>query len=173
MTISIQRIIQALVALVLTAAVFCLSGTPASAQLKEGATQRELRDLVAPGNRVLVLFDDRTGDIDEKGEYILKYLAEETKWVVTEDLREADFVLYVEGYSEMTRYSLTSKTYFMTPTVRRPDGRDVWTGETVLDWANLGNGMRAVSGVSWKLVVRSLKAGLEKVLGGQRVPIAV
>ena len=150
-----------------------LASLTAMAQLKGKATTQDLRDLVAPGKRVYVLFDDKTDDIDEKEEYIVEYLREDDRWMVTDKKEEADFILYVEGYSKrVRRNSLTSKTYYMTPTIRRKDGTDVWTGETVYDWAHLGNGLRAVQGVSWRLV-RALWLGLEKELGEDRVLLSI
>lgn len=147
-----------------------LASLTASAQLKGNATSRELRDLVADGKKVFVIFDDKTSDIDEKAEYILEFLSEETEWKVVEKLQEADFILYVEGYS---RRSVPNKTYYMTPTIRRPDGTDVWTGETVYDWASLSNGFKAIRAVSRRLVVGSLKAGIAKELGENRKLITV
>lgn len=159
--------------LILLALAACLCCGSARAQSKRDIPLSELRELVSPGKRVFVVFEDQTGDFDEKDEYIREYLAEETHWTVTDKEKEADFILYVEAYSKKADQKLTSKTYYMTPTVRRPNGKDVWTGETVCDWANLANGLRAVRGVSWKLVMDALKAGLEKELGDNRVLLNV
>ena len=149
-----------------------LGGLTAMAQLKEKATARELLELVNPGNKVFVIFDDKTGDIDEKAQFIVEFLTQDARWKVVESLKEADFVLYVEGHSGRSEHSITTKTYYMTPTIRRKDGTDVWTGETVYDWASLANGFKAVKSVSWRLV-QSLKKGLSKELGEDRVFITV
>lgn len=150
-----------------------MASITAVAQLKGDATTRgELREMVKPGNKVFMIFDDKTGDFDEKSEYIVEFLIQDARWKVAENLKEADFVLYVEGYSGRSQHSVTSKTYYMTPTVRRRNGTDVWTGETVYDWANLSNGFKAVKSVSWRLV-RSLRKGLEKELGEDRILLSV
>ena len=124
----------------------------------------ELRKLVAPGNKVAVVFKDLSGDIDEKDAYIQAYLKERSEWVVVDKVDKADFVLYVEGDAKWTDKSPTSKTYFMTPAIRTPKGKELWKGESVYDWANLSNGFRAVRGVSW-LLVRSVILGLKKEIG--------
>ncbi len=153
-------------------ALLVVASLTAVAQLQGGVTTQELRELVKPGNKVFVVFDDKTGDFDEKAEYIVEFLTQDARWKVVESLKEADFVLYVEGHSGRSQHSITSKTYYMTPTVRRKDGTDVWTGETVYDWANLSNGFKAVKSVSWRLV-RSLRKGLEKELGEDRILLSV
>ena len=132
----------------------------------------ELGSLVSPGHRVAVLFKDLTGDIDEKDDYIREYLKEWSDWILIEDAERADFVIYVEGHSEWTEYSLTSKTYFMTASIRTSAGETLWKGEPVHDWANLGNGLRAVRGVSRHLV-RSLLEDLRKLIGEAPVIVTV
>jgi hypothetical protein len=149
-----------------------MASLTAVAQLQGDATTRELRELVKPGNKVFVIFDDKTGDFDEKAEYIVEFLTQDERWKVVESLKEADFVLYVEGHSGRSEHSITTKTYYMTPTIRRKDGTDVWTGETVYDWASLANGFKAVKSVSWRLV-QSLNRGLEKELGEDRILLTV
>ena len=128
------------------------------------ARTRRLRDLVTPGHKVAVVLEDRTDDIDEKEAYIEQYLRDYSDWVVVKELDKADFILYVTGESQWTSASPTSKTYFMTATIKDPAGEDLWTGETVSDWANLANGLRAVRGVSWKLV-KNLLLSLRALLG--------
>ncbi len=139
---------------------------PASHGLGPDAT---LAELVAPGNHVLIVFEDKTGDFDEKDAYIREYLEEDSPWVVVADKRSADFVLSIEGWSDWTEASFTSKTYFMTPSIRRPDGTELWKGDTVRDWGNLSNGFRAVRGVSRKLVDLSLKRDLMEAVRDNRV----
>ena len=133
----------------------------------------ELRSLVAPGNKVAIEFFDRTYDFDEEDRFIRSYLREWSDWVVVDEPTQADFILYVEGRSaHVAKNTPTSKSYYMTPTIRRKDGTDVWKGETVCDWACPGNGSRAVKGVSWQLV-RTLIQALRQELGGSPVFVEV
>ena len=138
----------------------------------QGSKVLELRDLLSPGHNVAVVFKDLTDDIDEKDAYIKDYLRAWSEWVVVEDVNKADFILYVEGYSIWSEYSHTSKTYFMTASIQNPARETIWEGEPVYDWANLGNGLRAVRGVSRQLV-RSLLLDLRKVIGETPVIVTV
>ena len=132
----------------------------------------ELRSLLSPGHSVAVVFKDLTDDIDEKDAYIKDYLRAWSEWVVVEDADKADFILYVEGYSKWTEYSRTSKTYFMTASIQTPARATIWEGEPVYDWANLGNGLRAVRGVSRQLV-RGLLLELREIIGEAPVIVTV
>ena len=138
----------------------------------QGSKVLELRDLLSPGHSVAVMFKDLTDDIDEKDAYIKDYLREWSEWIVVDDAKKADFILYVEGYSKWTEYSHTSRTYFMTASIQTPARATLWEGEPVYDWANLGNGLRAVRGVSRQLV-RSLLLDLRKVIGDAPVIVTV
>ncbi len=138
----------------------------------QGSKIIELRSLLSPGRSVAVVFKDLTDDIDEKDAYIKEYLRAWSEWVVVEDVNKADFILYVEGYSKWTGYSHTSKTYFMTAKIQTPARDTLWEGEPVYDWANLGNGLRAVRGVSRQLV-RGLLLDLRKVIGETPVIVTV
>lgn len=121
-----------------------------------------LAELTAPGNNVFIEFKDNSGTFEEKDEFIKNYIKELTEWNVVEIPENADFILYVEGYSKRTIKSFTSDTYFLTATIRRRDNSEVWTGETVDDYANAYNGYLAVKGVSKKLVEKSLLKELKK-----------
>ena len=160
-----QRYILILILLLALGCVHC-----AAQDSRKEVPVLELRSLVAPGHSVAVVFKDLTEDIDEKDGYIKEYLRQWSEWVVVEDARKADFILYVEGHSEWTDYSPTSKTYFMSAAIQTPAGATLWKGDPVYDWANLGNGLRAVRGVSRQLV-RSLLLDLRQVIGD--IPEAV
>ena len=138
---------------------YALVEEPKSHNLAQNAS---LPELTADGNNVFVVFQDNSGTFDEKDEYVKEYLKELTKWNIVEVPENADFILYIEGYSKRTAKSFTNDTYFLTAKIRRPDNTDVWTGETVNDFPNLYNGYLAVKGVSKKLVEKSLLKDMKK-----------
>ena len=39
---------------------------------------------VKPGHKVFVIFDDKTGDFDEKSEYIVEFLIQDARWQVAD-----------------------------------------------------------------------------------------
>lgn len=120
-----------------------------------------LTTLTAPGNNVLLVFEDQSGTFDEKDEYLKAYLEELSSWNLVSSKGNADFIIHVTGYSKRTARSFTSDTYFMTAEIQRPDGTVVWEGEEVSTYANLYNGFQAVKAVSKELVEDMLK-DLEK-----------
>lgn len=125
------------------------------------APDASLQELIAKGNNLLLIFNDMNGNFDEKDAYLKEFLREDGRWNMVDIPAGADFILYVEGYSKRTAKSFASDTYFMTPTIRRMDNTDVWTGMTVDACANAFNGYRAVKAVSKALVFESLLRGLD------------
>ena len=121
-----------------------------------------LTTLTAPGNNALLIFEDKSGTFDEKDEYLVEYIKELTFWNLVSNKGDADFLIYVTGYSKRTARSFTSDTYFMTVEIQRPDGTVVWKGKEVSAFANLYNGFRAVRAVSKELVEEVLVTDLEK-----------
>ena len=118
--------------------------------------------LTAPGNNALLIFEDKSGTFDEKDEYLVEYIKEMTSWNLVSRKGNADFIIYVTGYSKRTARSFSSDTYFMTAEIQRPDGTTVWKGKEVSAFANLYNGFRAVRAVSKLLVEEVLLIDLEQ-----------
>lgn len=57
-----------------------MASLTAVAQIKgDAATRGELREMVKPGHKVFVIFDDKTGDFDEKSEYIVEFLIQDAR----------------------------------------------------------------------------------------------
>lgn len=55
-----------------------MASLTAVAQIKgDAATRGEMREMVKPGHKVFVIFDDKTGDFDEKSEYIVEFLIQD------------------------------------------------------------------------------------------------
>ena len=121
-----------------------------------------LSTLTAPGNNALLIFEDKSGTFDEKDEYLVEYIKELTFWNLVSSRSNADFIIYVTGYSKRTARSFSSDTYFMTAEIQRPDGSDAWKGKEVSAFANLYNGFRAVRAVSKLLVEEVLLIDLEQ-----------
>lgn len=121
-----------------------------------------LTTLTAPGNNALLVFEDQIGTFDEKDEYLVEYIKELTSWNLVSSKGNADFIIYVTGYSKRTARSFSSDTYFMTAEIQRPDGTVIWKGKEVSAYANLYNGFRAVRAVSKELVEEVLITDLEK-----------
>ena len=120
-----------------------------------------LSTLTAPGNNALLIFEDKSGTFDEKDEYLVEYIKELTSWNLVSSRSNADFIIYVTGYSKRTGRSFSSDTYFMTAEIQRPDGSVAWKGKEVSAFANLYNGFRAVRAVSKLLVEEVLLIDLE------------
>lgn len=119
-----------------------------------------LKDLVADGNNVFIIMEDPTDSFDEKDAFIREYIPEYTKWNLVESLDEADFILFVEVYKTAS----FSRMHSATPSIRRPDGTEVWRGKTYKAAPAAPNGFMAVRGVSKDIVRKGLMEELKKEL---------
>ncbi len=117
-----------------------------------------LRELVAAGNNMYIILDDPSKAIDEGDSFLKGYVTELTKWNVVDELKTADFVLYV--LTEPVKSF--SKHHTMIPAIKRVDGSIVWQGSKVMEAPSVYNGFMAAKGVSKKVVEKSL---LKEMLG--------
>lgn len=111
-----------------------------------------LVSLVSAGNKAYLFFEDQSGTFEEKDQYLKEYIRLLSEWELVSSKTDADFIIYVKGYSRRTARSFTSDTYFMSAEIRRLDGSVVWKGDEVSTFANLRNHFRAVRAVSKELV---------------------
>ena len=114
-----------------------------------------LKDLLADGNNVFIIMEDPTNSFDEKDAYIREYIPEYTNWNIVESLEEADFILFIEVHK-----TSPSHMHYATPSIRRPDGSEVWKGKTCKATPVAPNGFKAVRGVSKLIVKKALMEDL-------------
>jgi len=111
-----------------------------------------LHELVADGNHVFIELSDPSFAFEEKDEYLRAYLLEYTQWKVVPTVQDADFILHVDVYPINGMFRLHSAT----PSIRRPDGTEVWRGRRMEEEPNPYNGFKAVRGLCKEIVTDCL-----------------